>query len=166
MFTASMYVLILINFLGAIKKRGNYMKVFYGLNESILKIIIINCENLMNKLKSLEEQKYHEEEETLYQSVGDKISLDNNQKMNQKQKAIISQNSNLNSGDESKINNKVSSYGITFLLIYGIFSLICYFYFIYNGIYMINTAKNSITIVDYFKKFQEFQLGLIEMFNV
>ena len=166
MFTALMYVLILINFLGAIKKRGNYMKVFYGLNESILKIIIINCENLMNKLKSLEEQKYHEEEETLYQSVGDKISLDNNQKINQKQKVIISQNSNLNSGDEGKINNKASSYGITFVLIYAIFSLICYFYFIYNGIYMINTAKNSITIVDYFKKFQEFQLGLIEMFNV
>ena len=164
--TVLIYVLVLINFLGAIKKRGNYMKIFYGLNESILKILIINCENLMNKLKSLEEQKYHEEEETLYESVGDKISLDNNQKMNQKQKAILSQNSNLNSGEESKISNKVSSYGISFVLIYGIFSLICYLYFIYNGIYMINTAKNAITIVDYFNKFQEFQLGLIEMFNV
>jgi hypothetical protein len=165
-FTVLIYVLVLINFLGAIKKRGNYMKIFYGLNESILKIIIINCENLMNKLKSLEEQKYHEEEETLFESVGDKISLDNNQKMNQKQKAIISQNSNLNSGDESKTNNKASSYGISFVLVYGIFSLICYLYFIYNGVYMINTAKNSILIVDYFNKFQQFQLGLIEMFNV
>jgi len=164
-FTVLIYILILINFLAAIKKRGKYMKIFYGLNESILKIIIINCENLMNKLKSLEEQKYHEEEETLYESVGDKISLDNNQKMNQKQKAIISQNSNLNSGEESKIKNKASSYGITFVLIYGIFSIICYLYFIYNGLYMINTAKNAITIVDYFNKFQEFQLGIVDMFN-
>ena len=82
------YILVIINFLAAVEKRGNYMKVFYGINENILKIYIFNCENLMNKLKSSEEQRFHEEE-TINESIEEKITLENNQKINQKKKNYI-----------------------------------------------------------------------------
>jgi len=157
-------VIIMMNYIAATKRRGNYMKVFYGINENILKILIFNCENLMNKLKSSEEQRFHEEE-TVYESMEDKLSFENNQKLTQKQKILISQNTNLSSSDDNKINNKVSSYGIIFILIFIICSLICYIFFIYNGIYMINSSKASIKISKFFNTFQNFQLGILDTFN-
>ena len=155
--------IILMNYIASIKRRGNYMKVFYGINENILKILIFNCENLMNKLKSSEEQRFHEEE--TFESMEDKLSLENNQKMTQKQKELTSQNTNLNSSDDNKINNKVSSYGIIFIIIFIICSLICYIFFIYNGFFVVNYSKSSIKISNFFNTFQNFQLGILDTFN-
>ena len=160
----SIDIMILMNYIAATKRRGNYMKVFYGINENILRILIFNCENLMNKLKSSEEQRFHEEE-TIYESMEDKLSLENNQKLAQRQKVLISQNTNLSPSDDNKINNKVSSYGIIFILIFIICSLICYAFLIYNGIFVINCSKNSIKISKFFNTFQDFQLGILDTFN-
>ena len=77
------------NLKSAIETRQNYMKVFYGINENILNMLIFNCETLMNELKSSEEQRYHEEE-TLYESINDKITS----KKYQSKKQLV-QNSNL-----------------------------------------------------------------------
>jgi hypothetical protein len=118
----------------------------------------------MNKLKSSEEQRFHEEE-TIYESMEDKLSLENNQKLAQRQKVLISQNTNLSPSDDNKINNKVSSYGIIFILIFIICSLICYAFLIYNGIFVINCSKNSIKISKFFNTFQDFQLGILDTFN-
>lgn len=65
---------ILQNSNSAIETRGKYMKVFYGINENFLNMLIFNCETLLNKLKSSEEQRYHEEE-TLYESINDKMTF-------------------------------------------------------------------------------------------
>jgi hypothetical protein len=153
-----------MNYIAATKRRGNYMKVFYGINENILRILIFNCENLMNKLKSSEEQRFHEEE-TIFESMEDKLSLENNQKMAQRQRVLISQNTNLSPSDDNKINNKVSSYGIIFILIFIICSLISYGFFIYNGIFMIKCSQDSIKISKFFNTFQNFQLGILDVFN-
>ena len=162
------YTLLILNFLTAIKRRGNYMKVFYGINENTLKILIFNCENLISKLKSSEEQKFHEEQ-TLYQSIGDKLSIENNQKINKNQMNTYQQNSNLigeiGNGNENQMSNKASSYSIIFIIIYGILALIYFSYFIYNGLYIIKSSKKSILISNLFYKVQNFQLGIIDMFN-
>ena len=162
------YTLLIINFFQAIKRRGNYMKVFYGINESTLKILIYNCENLLNRLKSSEEQKFHEEQ-TIYQSLGDRLSIENNQKINKIQKNVNQQNPNLISDNgnenENQMSNKASSYSIIFIIIYGLFTLLYYVYFIFNGFYLINSSKKSILISNLFYKVQNFQLGIIDMFN-
>ena len=153
------YYFILINFFSAIETRGNYMKIFYCINENILKNLINNCENLINKLKSSEEQKFHEDE-TLYESVKNKDLLEKNSK-----RKTTFQNSHLNYDNDYKIKNKVSSYSITFVILYLIFILISFTFFIFNGFFMIKGAKRSVLISEYFYKIQKIQLGIIDMFN-
>ena len=158
------YIIILFNFFAAIERRGNYMKVFYGINENILKMLIFNCENLINKLKTSEEQRFHEDE-TVNESIEEKITLENNQKISQRQKTV-SQSFNLNYGIDNIKSNRASSSGIVFIILYGIFILISFSFFIYNGIYIIKFSKESITISFIFNKVQSFQLGIIDTFNV
>ena len=166
---AIIYALLMLNFLTAIKRRGNYMKVFYGINEYTLKILIFNCENLMNKLKSSEEQKFYEEQTIMNQSIEDRLSIENNQKINKNQKNAYQQNINLTSDNENdneiQMSNKASLYSIIFIIIYGLFTLIYYGFFIFNGLYLINSSKKSIFISNLFYKVQNFQLGIIDMFN-
>ena len=162
------YTLLIINFLTAIKRRGNYMKVFYGINENTLKVLIYNCENLINKFKSSEEQKFHEEQ-TLYQSIDYRLSKEKNQKINKNQENAYQQKQNITSDNgsdnENQMNNKASSYSIVFIIIYGLFTLLYYCYFIFNGVYLIKSSKKSILISNLFYKVQNFQLGIIDMFN-
>ena len=158
------FFLVNVNFLAAIEKRGKYMKVFYGINENILKTSLSGYEFLMNKLKSSEEQRYHEEE-TINESIEEKITLENNQKINQKKKTM-QQNSNLNYGIENKKSNNISSFSVIFIILYGLSLLIYLGYSIYNGIYMINISKESISITNTLNKLQSFHLGIIDVFNV
>ena len=155
-----MYILVIKNFFSSIKKRGNYMKVFYGINENILKNLIESCENLMNKLKSSEEQRYNEEE-TLNESNEEKINLDENKK-----KQNLSQNNNLNYDIENIDNIKASKIGIIFIIIYTIFSLISYYYYIYNCSFLINKIRNAISVSDFCSIESNCHIQIIEFFNV
>ena len=157
------YIYIIINFISAIEIRGTYMEVFYGINENTLKSLISSCENMINKLKSSKEQKYNDIE-TLYESNDDKMTYNNSiPKQNQS-----SSNSNLSLSNEyeNRSDKKASNYGITYIILYGIFLLISYSYFIYNGFYIINASANSIFTSNVFKKLQHIHLGLIDIFNV
>ena len=87
------------------------MKVFYGINDNIIKRMINNCENFVKKLKSVEEQKYYEEE-TIDENSEDKINTDKNSK---NKKMEISYNSNINYGFEKKNNGKASNAAIFFI---------------------------------------------------
>ena len=136
------------------------MKVFYGINENILKNLIESCENLMNKLKSSEEQRYNEEE-TLNESNEEKINLDENKK-----KQNLSQNNNLNYDIENIDNIKASKIGIIFIIIYTIFSLISYYYYIYNGSFLINKIRNAISVSDFCSIESNCHIQIIEFFNV
>ena len=158
-----LFILLLKLFLASIKRRGNYMEVFYGMNENILKALINNCENLINKLKSSEEQKYYEDE-TMEETIHDNMKLENSQKINRRHS--MSQNININYDIDNKMIVKASNMGLVFIVIYGLFTLISYIYFIYNGVYMINFARKSILIYNFCYKMQNYQLGIIEAFNV
>ena len=158
------YIYININFISAIEVRGTYMEVFYGINENTLKSLILSCENMINKLRSSKEQKYNDIE-TFYESNDDKMT-NNNNTPKQNQNSFTNSNSSLTNDYENITENKASTYGITFLILYGIFLLICYIYFICNGIYIINASANSIFTSNVFKRLQHIHLGLIDIFNV
>ena len=158
------YIYIIINFISAIEVRGTYMEVFYGINENTLKSLISSCENMINKLKSLKEQKYNDIE-TLYESIVDnKIIYNNNPP--QQNPTSSNYNPSINNEYENKSEKKASTYGITYIILYGIFLLLCYLYFILNGMFIINASANSIVISNVFKKLQHIHLGLIDIFNV
>ena len=154
--------LIIKSFFKAIKLRGNYMEVFFGINETVLRNLICNCENLMNRLKSSEELRYHEEE-TLNGSEEGEINLAENKK---NKKSSMSKNTNLNYGIENKSKNKASLTGIIFIIVFGIFNLITYLYIIYNGILILNTSRKSITINSVRTKMQKNHIAMIYYFNV
>ena len=159
---AAIYYFVIRYFLSAIRTRGNYMKVFYGINEKILKNLIDNCQNLMNKLKSSEEIRFYEED-TLNESLEEKIKIEDNKKNQNNQ---FGQNLKLNYDNDNRANNKISHIGISFVIFYGIFLLISYTYFIYNCIYLIKSSKNSISISDFCYMQQNFHLSIIEYYNI
>ena len=154
------YILIIKNFLSSIRTRGNYMKVFYGINENILKNLIDNCENLIRKLKSSEEQRYYEEE-NLNESNEEKINLEENKK-----KQNLYQNNNLTNDIENKDKTKASSKGLIFIIIYGIFAIISYLYFLYNAYYLINKISDSISISYFCLNQNNYHIKIIEFFNI
>ena len=156
------YVLVMKNFLNGIKTRGNYMKVFYGINEKIIKNLINNCENFLNKLKSAEEKR-HYEEETLNESIEDKLNIEEKQK---NKRISISYNYNLNYGFEKKIGSKASMTAIFFIIINGLFNLISYSYFIYNWIYLINIGQKTLNVYQFWNQMQNHHLSNIEYFNI
>ena len=157
-FSLNNYIIIKL-FFKSIQIRGNYMKVFYGINENILRNLINNCENLMNRLKSSKEQRYIEEE-ILSESIEEKINIVEN-KINSKN--LIS---NLNYEIEKKSDNKASNTSIIFVIIYGLFNLISYIYIVYNGIYMINTSEKSILIYTIEHKMHNHHIIMTHYFNV
>jgi hypothetical protein len=54
---AVIYFIILISFIYANKKRINYMEIFYGINENILKESLKNTQKLINKLEKIKNNK-------------------------------------------------------------------------------------------------------------
>ena len=159
-FDIIIFFLIMKYFISSITTRGNYMKVFYGINENILKNLIDNCENLMNKLKSSEEQRFYEEG-ILNESNEDKNNLEENNK-----KQNFSQNNNLNYDIEKKDKAKASSIAIIFIIIYDIFILISYIYFLFNGSYLIMLIKNAISVSNFCLLENNFHIFILEFFNI
>ena len=156
------FYLIISSFMKAIIIRGNYIKVFFGINETILRNLINNCENLMNRMKTSEEQRFHEEE-TFNETIDEEIKIVENIK---NKKKSISRNSNLNYGIEINSNNKASYTGIIFIIIFGLFNIISYIFIIYNGIYMINTSRKSILINEINMKMHNHHISVIYYFNI
>ena len=149
---------ILQNSESAIETRGKYMKVFYGINDNFLNMLIFNCETLLNKLKSSEEQRYHEED-TLYESINEKMTF----KKNQSQKQLL-QNSDLNY-DDNRIQNRDFTYSILFISFFLLFTLISYSNFVFSTAYIFKISRKSITIAKIWFKLQDYHLEVINMFN-
>jgi hypothetical protein len=142
------------------------MNVFYGINENILKNIANNCENLINKLKTSEEQKYYEED-TLEASINDNIYSENNQKkLNQKHTFSQKKSLNYNIDNNNKETLKLSKTVKLVIILYIIVILISYSYFIFVCIYMVIISKKSLFLFNYCNKFQNHQLETINFFNV
>ena len=154
------FFLTMKSFLNSNKTIGNYMEVFFGIDDNIIKSMINNCENFVNKIKSSEEKKNFEKE-TVDESAEEKIDMNKNTK----NKKRFSYNSNLNYGIKKKISNKASKTTIFFIAIYGLFNLLSYSYYIYNWIYLFNISKESINIYTFWIKMQTHHLSIVEYFN-
>jgi hypothetical protein len=112
----------------------------------------------MNKLKSFEEQRYHEEE-TLYESINDKITFKKNQSSKQ-----LFQNSNLNY-DDNRIQNNDYSYKILFISFFLMFTLFSFTNFVYSTEYIFKISRKSIIIAKLWFQIQDYHLEVINMFN-
>ena len=158
LFFTIFYVLIVINFLNALQTRGNYMKVFYGLNENILKNLMYGCENLLGKLESFEEQEelFYDGEKQLTFKIKKEIFTDNSPP----------ENNNLNNPIENKSQQKLSFSEIIFIVTYFMFILIICCYFIYNGILIINKSNNSIFKAEFSYTVFSNELEYIDIFNI
>ena len=159
------FAILVKYYLSSIRSRSNYMNVFYGINENILKNLANNCENLINRLKTSEEQKYYEED-NLEQSINhNNINSDKNQKSNQKQAFSKQKDLNYDIDNEQKI-VKASNTGRRFIIIYGIVSFMNNTYFIFISIYMIILSKKALFLFNFCNKLQNYQLEIINTFNI
>ena len=159
-----LYFFIILNFISSIKARGKYMKVFYGINESILKKIIYNCENLLNKLKSFEELNYHEEE-TSCDNIDGKVVFGKNQSLNKKEKSLY-ENYSLNESNEKKAQKNIFFFDIVYIILYGVFILICFLFYLLNGLGMVMKSSNSILKYNICQRILDIQIEIIDSFNV
>ena len=157
-FFITFYVLVVINFLSALQTRGNYMKVFYGINENILKQLIFSCEDLLSKLKSFEEQ-----DESFY-DIENKLTFEKNKNEKYMENSLI-ENSNLND-NENRAQKKLSFTEIAFVVTYLLFTLIFYSYFIFNGIKMLNKSNDSIIRTNLCFRMINNELVTIDTFNI
>ena len=160
-----LYIFIILYLLSSLRCRANYMKVFYGINESILKKTINCCEKLLNKVRIFEEEN-NNEEDTSFENSDGKVTLGKNQKITKKEKSLQHENYSLN--DSSNENSKqkiISFFGISFLISYFVFILICSFYFVMNGFGIFNESKEAILKADICQRILDIQISIIDAFN-
>ena len=151
------YLILSIGFISASKKRIEYIKIFYGINENLLKHFITDCQNLINNIRNIKMQEINENDnnEELSEISNHKI---NNIKYNQNKNSIINnKNANIN----------INSFSIDFIyiILLGVFMLINYFYFIYIYLYTFNISNNSLLMTNFFYKLQSFHLNIVDLFN-
>ena len=121
------YIILLLEVLSANKRRINYVQIFFGINEDLLRNIMKNCEEVIDKLKNGGNIEYQEIEKS--DSYINENHLLNNKKM------IINKNDNnakainINNIQKNNKSNLVDQL-IHFILL-GIFFLIIYFFFVY-----------------------------------
>ena len=158
---AILYIFIIIYIIVSVQTRGNYMRVFYGINENIIKKTIFNCQSLLNKLKSFEAHNYYDDDN----SFEEKLTFSKTKSVVKKE-ISLSDNYNLNENNEIKKRKSLSSLGITFIIFYGICFLICFFYYEINGYGMIIESNDSIIKYNICQRILDIQISLIDCFNV
>ena len=157
------YTFIVINILASIQTRGNYMKVFYGINENIIKKIIRNCESLLNKLKSFEDQNYLDVDYS--NDIDDKLTFENNKSIVKKEKSLYD-NYNLNeNNNEIKSKKNISLFDTSFIIFYGIFVIISFAYYEINSFWMIIHSRQSLIKNNICQRVLDIQITLIDCFN-
>ena len=156
------YIVLILAVLSANKKKINYVKIFFGINEDLLRNIMKNCEEVIDKLKNGGNIEYQEVEKS--DSYINENHLLNNKKM------IINKNDNnnktININNKKKINkSNLGDQLINFILL-GIFFLIIYSFFVYIYYFLFNLFNNALSMSDFFFRYQNFQLNMINIFNI
>ena len=158
------YVILMVAVLSANRRRINYLQIFFGINEDLLRSIIKKCEEVIDKLKNsgnieyqeIETSDSHINENHLINNIKMRINKNDN---NTKAKNIINKNkkisSNSNLGDEKK----------HFILL-AIFFLIIYLYFVFICSYLFNLSNSALSMSNFFLRYQNFQLNIVNIFNI
>jgi hypothetical protein len=128
--------------------------IFYGINSDIIKSLMIESINFINKMR--ESKDILDENETDH-------NLEDNNNLIKITKNY--QNSIVMNKQSKKNKNRINTNNKIFMIFFGFDLLVLYFYFIYNWIYLIFIIKKTETIFEFGVMFQEYQSQKIEMFN-
>ena len=154
-------IFALRSFLMADMTRGNYMKVFYGINSSSLKNLMNNCEKYLEYLKK-NEKNMNMNNDTETKNSDEEDNKTFIQKTNEKGKRsslIIEETRNKS---EKKL---ISSKNIGFVFFYFGCILVMYSYYVYIFIRMLELINNEIDTSNFFFRLNVYQLNLIDLFN-
>ena len=159
------YALITYYFIATSRKRASYIEILYGIEEKVLKIFIINCENfykkmLKNEIKTLNEEE--DEEEEFKDSEDDNQSYIKKQKV--KRKSIFIPKERNDESIELKITSKLPDNIFGFMFRFAFLLLITFAFFVFNSIFFINLENKAILISKYFYKVQNFHANMIDIF--
>jgi hypothetical protein len=148
------FILLYFSFLSANKRRLNYIEIFYGINDNIIKTTIINCHKSIHKLEKKDFYKLDEKDED---NLSDDISEKLNFKINDKNDNELINNSNKKSNYFSENN--------IYLKVLGLFMLIIFSFFILNYIYLIKFSKESISMHTFLSSLLNYHSKIIDIFN-
>ena len=151
-------IFIMNSYLSAEITRGNYMKVFYGINLDSLKYLMTNCEKYLDYLKKNEKNSNNDDES--------KNSEEDNNKLIQKANENGKRNILLLEENKNKSEKKsISLKNIIFFIIYYGFLLVMYLYFVYNFFCMVELINNEIKISNFYYRLNIYHLSIIDLFN-
>ena len=145
------------SFISGAKRRINYMQVFYDINAGSIKILIDNCEKLLNKLRKDESKildDYTEE------------SVEANKSLIKNKKNIDKRNPGLINEEQGKNKFIISRNNKIFIFFYLTFMLILYAlfpYFFYNIFRIINLALDYSS---FFTRLNSFHSNILDAFNI
>jgi hypothetical protein len=155
------YIILMLAVLSANLRRINYVQIFFGINEDLLRNIMKNCEEIIDKLKNGGNIEYQEVE--MSDSYINENHLINNKKM------IINKNDNnsqvININNKKKLNKANLGDQLIHFILLGIFFLIIYFFFVYICYFLFNLSNSALSMSNFFFRFQNFQLNIFGIFN-
>ena len=149
------YIIIVINLISTSKKRASYIEILYGIDEIILKELIVNCEKLqkkMNKIKINDREDLIEEKNSFIK-----------QQPNLRRKSIFIDRDIVPPKD-LYLKKKLPKNILGFMKNFGFFLLISFVYYIFNSFYFINLGENAILLSQYFYRTQNVHTNLIDLF--
>ena len=127
-------IIVARSYLSAEITRGNYMKVFYGINISSIKYLMTNCENYLENLKK-NEKNMNNDTET-------KNGEEDNKTLIQKTNENVRRNSLVVEENRNKIEKElISLKNIIFVTIYFGYVLGMYIYYVYNFFCVVELIK-------------------------
>ena len=156
------YIIIIHYYIIGNNKRTSYLEVFYEINESVLRILIKNCENLFKKLKETELKM--DEEEIMDENMGQKVYFMFKKKQNRRNSMLFTRKSESIINHQTKFKNKLPKQIKTFMKFFGFCLLITFCYFIFNVVYFVYLVKDAIYISQYLDRSQYFQTVMIDLF--
>lgn len=151
----AIYFFSLYFFFSANKRRINFMKIIYGINENFIKQTIVKCQNLINKLNNFNNNIQNKKEDESINELENKLD-----EINIKNDFNENENSSVNNEKESIIKKHLK-----FLVVYSLFFLIIYAYFFYIFTYIIKLSNKAKSMKEFFYRLQDFQINIIDIFN-
>ena len=158
------YVICIILYSNAIKRKKIYMKVFFNINYDFITSSINKCEEFINKFKLPEEMKLKEEE--IDESNDEKVSLIQHEKHFKDPKSILKEKA-LNINNDKEKNRLKCSKNSVFKLILGLSFLILFLlYYLYGFLYFLNLNNRTRNITKYYYYLQKYHLNIMEYYNI
>jgi hypothetical protein len=151
-------IVVAKSFFSAEITRGNYMKVFYGINISSIKYLMTNCENYLEYLKK-NEKNMNNDNET-------KNGEEDNKTLIQKTNENVRKNSLIAEENRNKSEKElISLKTIIFVIIYFGYVLGMYIYYVYNAFCVFELINSEIDISNFYYRLTLYQVNIVELFN-